>query len=196
MIYKIVEGKESYLLPLFEYSEDQGDEDEYYDKEDYLINPRPCSFSGEWGNLIISFTKDPALKNRELSVPDICRVGMGKLFLSEIALKAMKSSDDSVCDYLENKELCELLPVTFSGGKGFIFNPLVEVESSDIKDVHGNLSHVIIDEDKLDPKVLAFKTMTDHYVDIHCTDGLLKAVKNVKALGVQFANSLGRYGEE
>lgn len=157
----------------------------------FHIDRSPVAYSGVWKEpLIITFTKiDSATKN---TVPDIA-VRSGRLFMSDKAYNAL------------NKLLAkdgEFLPVTYSDGKGYIFNPLAIAEDLEALntertayDQGGNLAHFEFIESKLGHTSL-FRAKVDNCSGVFCSDPVKSAIEKAELTGVYFQPDLANFAGE
>lgn len=119
-------------------------------------------------------------------IPDIID-NNGRLFLSEKAYTELNE--------LLNK-VGEFLPVYYTDGKGYIFNPLKTAESesaidkkSITHDEHGFLSNFSFIEEKLN-NISVFKTELDTYLGLFCTAEFKSKVENADLKGIAFGQDI------
>ncbi len=177
MIYRI-HHDESYLMhviPPVESMNKLG-----VDYGTFAFNAEPKSYIKVWKPLHIEFRT--CERSKANKVPDISE-NFGRLFLSVKAHEVLKEVLDPAGEFL---------PVTYDGGQGFIFNPLLTAEelqavdeNQTTYDAYGNLEHFGFIEDKLQD-VAIFKTALDTYKGIICSEAVKEVCNNAELYGVTF----------
>ena len=178
MMYAIEQDKH-YLMhdvPAIESIDKLGD-----DYGTFAFNPQPIAYQSVWTPLHIQFLKLPEGKKTPL-FPDIS-FRYGRLFVTPAACLLLKRMLEP---------LGELLPVTYEGGEGFLFNPLIAAESLQAVetdklgyDEYGNLAHFSFDSAKLAGNSL-FKTKLDGFTGLYCNESFKNTVESLGLKGIQF----------
>ncbi len=156
----------------------------------FAFNAEPLSYKNVWKSLVIEF--QPSDKTTTDIIPDISE-NFGRLFISEKAYQAFNNI---------LAECGEFLPVTYDGGQGYIFNPLVSAEQHNAVDdkllsydQYGNLEHLGFIEERL-KNVSIFKSKLDTYKGIFCFEDFMKVYEKAKLTGISFhpdlANPIGK----
>lgn len=178
MIYRILHD-ESYLMHIIPPVESMAKLGEEYGT--FAFNSEPTTYRDVWKPLEIEFRSCEGSMATE--VPDLSE-NFGRLFLSEKAFSALG-------ELLQQSGEC--LPVTFSGRKGYIFNPTVTAEqhnaviqSATAYDEHGNLVHFAFDEARL-AGVSVVKTNLDLYKGVFCGEQLKELCLTERLTGVTFS---------
>ena len=135
------------------------------------------AYSPVWKKLNVSFEAAMGGK-RSGPIPDL-QVHSGHLFLSAEARAALAG-------VLEN--VGEILPVTYCGKEGAIFNPLSVLEAShksSTKNSYGDVTSLFFDSEKL-----IFKTPFDDYFGVYCSDEFKNLVEAAALTGIVFEKDL------
>lgn len=152
----------------------------------FHIDPTPKPYASVWKPLEISFY-DSTSGNKKTKLPDIS-VDHGRLFLNEAgrnALSALIEADG------------EILPVSFGGQLGVIFNALKCAEDFNALDTKcstkndwGDLQSLAFIEEKIEPVIL-FKCQFEGFTGLFCNEAFKSAVERAKLNGVTFSDDLG-----
>lgn len=152
----------------------------------FHIDPTPKPYSAIWNPLEVSFYDSTSNKSKPKQ-PDIS-VDHGRLFLSESACDALSTLIDADG---------EILPVSYGGQKGAIFNALKCAEDFDAIDTKrstkndwGDLQSLVFVEKKIDAAIL-FKCQFEGFTGLFCTDVFKSAVELAQLNGVTFSLDLG-----
>lgn len=152
----------------------------------FHIDPTPKPYAAIWKPLEVSFYDSTSSKNKT-KLPDIS-VDHGRLFLN-------KSSCDTLSKLIDADG--EILPVSFDGQNGAIFNALKCAEDFNALDIKrstkndwGDLQSLAFVEERIDTAVL-FKCQFEGFTGLFCTDVFKAAVEQAKLNGVTFSLDLG-----
>jgi hypothetical protein len=177
MIYRI-HHDESYLMHSVPPVEAMTKLGEQYGT--FAFNAEPKPYLAAWKSLHINFTSCTGGKAK--TIPDISE-NFGRLFLSNKARSTLK-------DLLSAGG--EFLSVTYEGGEGYLFNPLLTAEQYDAidpklttHDQYGNLEHFGFTQENL-KDVPIFKTKLDTYKGIFCSEEVKQACEEAALTGVTF----------
>lgn len=161
----------------------------------FAFNAEPKPYLAVWQTLHIDFS--PCTGSKAKAMPDISE-NFGRLFLSEKAYSALKELLSASGEFL---------PVTYEGGEGYLFNPLLTAEQCDAvdpklttHDQHGNLEHFGFMQEKLKDAPI-FKTELDTFKGIFCAEEVKRVCEDAELTGVTFhpdvSNPIGEgYGSE
>ncbi|MEK9713406.1 MAG: hypothetical protein VW258_12660 [Thalassolituus sp.] len=182
MLYRLNSNDIDYLSLIY-------DDEEVIEKlgEENLIQIEcdPREYAPIWKKLSVRF--EPALGGKsDKPIPDL-QVHSGHLFLSEMALKALK-------DVLE--PYGELLPVVYSSDneaskEGAIFNPLKIVAANEItstKDSFGEVASLFFDTEEV-----IFKTDFDDYFGLYCSNEFQRLIEANELTGMELRENLAIY---
>ncbi len=181
MIYRIHED-DRYLGFLF-------DADDIINKlgKKYPIHLKraPVSYAEVWPeSLRIKFM--PCESYSKDIVPDVS-IGNGRLFLNDKAYVVLK---DVLNDF------GEFLAVHHDNGKGYVFNPLVTVESvggidtkQTVYDNNGNLEKYSFVENAVN-NVALFRTELDVYLSVYCNQIFKDTYEQAGLIGIYFNNDV------
>lgn len=177
MIYRL-HHDESYLMHVVPPVESINKLGEKYGT--FAFNAEPKSYKDIWQPLHIKFL---ACEGSQATViPDISE-NFGRLFLSEKAHRELKTL---------LKSCGECLPVTFDGGQGYLFNPLLTAEQLNavdkkltVYDAYNNLESFSFVENNLGETNI-FKTELDTYKGIFCSKTMKDACVASGLTGVVF----------
>lgn len=181
-MYRILTNDLEYLSLIY-------DDEEVIEKlgEENLIQIEcdPREYAPIWRKLSVRF--EPALGGKsDKPIPDL-QVHSGHLFLSEMALKALK-------DVLE--PYGELLPVVYSSDneapkEGAIFNPLRGVsanEKTSTKDSFWEVASLFFDTEEV-----IFKTDFDDYFGLYCSNEFHRLIEVYELTGTELRENLASY---
>ncbi len=177
MIYRIHPNIKDYLILTFD-----GDKarEALGEDTDFYMDERPFSYAEEWQPMEIGF--DDAFGGGKKSIPDIS-LNVGKMFINEKAHSLLK---DVISKF------GEILPVTYNGQKGYIFNGLTTVKTDEKLSIHDPLndrfsiefSEVNIEE------ISIFKAEID-FDGYFCNDEFKNIVEQNNLTGVNFSIDVG-----
>lgn len=148
----------------------------------FHIKRAPVPYADVWKEpLCLDF--GPGEETTKDVVPDLS-ANNGRMFFNEKAYGILS-------DHL--KQDGEFLPVTYLGGSGYIFNPLVVADEHDaidetvtMYDEYGDLDSLGFLEGKLPAGTLAFRSKVDVYYEVFCTDRLKQLVEDAGLVGITF----------
>lgn len=151
----------------------------------FHFDQRPKSYAEGWAPLEIAFAKMSRGKN--IALPDIT-LRNGRMFLNEKACAALR-------DMLEPHG--ELLPVTYDGETGYLFNILALADATDAldevrssKNEYQELQSLAFHEERLEG-VPVFRTAFDDFMGVYCQDALKEKIEQAGLKGVTFSPDLG-----
>ncbi len=152
----------------------------------FHIDPTPKPYAAIWKPLEVSFYDSTSSKNKTKQ-PDIS-VDHGRLYLNESACGALSTLIDADG---------EILPVSYNGQNGAIFNALKCAEDFNALDTKrstkndwGDLQSLAFFEERINTAVL-FKCQFEGFTGLFCTDVFKGAVERAKFNGVTFSLDLG-----
>lgn len=151
----------------------------------FHIDPTPKPYAAIWKPLEISFYDSTSSKNKTKQ-PDIS-VDHGLLFLNNSACDALSTLIDTDG---------EILPVSYDGQSGAIFNALKCAEDFNALDIKrsikndwGDLQSLAFIEERVD--AVLFKCQFEGFTGLFCNDVFKAAVEQAKLNGVTFSVDLG-----
>ena len=147
----------------------------------FHLDSRPVPYAPVWKTpLLVDFHYGRQGRNKP--IPDIAENG-GHLFFGEAAHARLHPLIGSAGEFL---------PVHFTEGTGYVFNPLRTAEEVDgidedktALDAHGNLVHYAFREDRVSALPI-FKTEIDTFLGIFCHDAFKDAVAEGGFTGLTF----------
>ncbi|PUA26402.1 MAG: hypothetical protein B0W54_21785 [Cellvibrio sp. 79] len=141
----------------------------------------PKRYLNDWQPFAISF--ENLGSSLRTAMPDIM-VRNGRLFLSIAAYDALSPII---------AEHGEFLPITYEGNNGFIFNVLSVAEDVFETDKRpcnqndfGEVQSLSFHNNKIE-KMALFRTATDGYLEIYCSEALREAIEKSQLKGIKFS---------
>ncbi|GAA5445425.1 hypothetical protein Misp06_03628 [Microbulbifer sp. NBRC 101763] len=177
MIYRIHPNIKDYLMVTFD-----GDKarEALGEDTDFYMDERPFPYQNEWQPMEVDF--DDAFGGKKKEIPDIS-LNVGKLFLSEKAYNLLKD---------KLSKFGELLPITFEGKKGYIFNGLTTVKTDEKLSIHDPLNDrfsIEFNENNIE-EISIFKAEID-FNGYFCNDELKNIIESNNLTGINFSIDVG-----
>lgn len=177
MIYRIQPNIREYLILTFD-----GDKarEALGEDTDFYMDERPLSYKDQWQPMEIAFSD--AFGGSQKPTPDIS-LNVGKIFISEKAYDLLKEVIS---------KFGELLPVSYEGKKGFIFNGLTTVNTDEklsINDPMNDRFSIKFSQDSIED-ISIFKAEID-YDGYFCNDEFKEIIENNGLTGLNFSTDVG-----